>query len=72
MSAKSYYFIPDLLLKPVTIATESIMTNKPKAIPNTANETIDSENFREVPLVKNIRRAMNSSVLNSDTSFSFA
>lgn len=49
------------------MATERIMTNRPNAIPNTANATIDSENFLEVPLAKKIRRAINSSVLNSDT-----
>ena len=41
-------------------------------MPNTANETIDSENFLEVPLAEKMRRAINSSVLNSDTVFSFA
>ena len=54
-------------LNPVTTATERIITNNPNAIPKTAKETIDSENFLEVPLAKKIRRAMNSSVLNFDT-----
>ena len=49
------------------MATESIMTKRPKAIPKTANETIDSENFREVPFAKKMRRAIKSSVFSSDT-----
>jgi hypothetical protein len=34
------------------MATERIITNSPKAIPKTANETIDSENFTEVLLAE--------------------
>jgi len=44
-----------------------IMTSRPKAIPNTAMETIDLENLFEVPLSKNILLAMKYSVLKRAT-----
>lgn len=49
-------------LKPVTMATATIITASPNAMPNVAIPTMELENLFRSPLCPMIRLAMNSSV----------
>ena len=62
MRTKADYFVTDFFLKPVTTATETIITVKPKAIPASAIRIMRCDNSFLFALSKKSRRDIKSSV----------